>query len=232
MIRLEGWFHKANQMELCFSNYGQFARSASGNPGLWWPRGSGLYYAHGAGLWFGVIDGGDTLVTIGFTPIGAVSEFCPGLSGMEVSNPNAVIYMYPNDWPPPLNVFPMARQNRISNQDSWCCYNDSNPAQHCPGDTRPIGVEIYQSIYVWDMHLIEDVIFVKYEIKNVSHGDLQNCYFGICIDPEFSYGSQSQQATAILKRVYFVNGDYFVIDNLAYSWEALYNVGAVGIDLL
>ncbi len=62
--------------------------------------------------------------------------------------------------------------------------------------------------------MIENVVFIKYEIMNVSQGDFQNCYVGICIDPEFSCSFQSQQATAILKRVYFVNGEYFVIDNL------------------
>jgi|GEM_PF-949158 len=229
--------HNANLVEMWISNYGQFAQTLNGEAGLIWPKGSGQTYVFGAGLWLGTIDllTGDTLVTIGYLCTGGVSEYGCGLSGMSSADTNARIYMYPSLWPPPQGIFPMAPQIPVSNQDSWCCFNDSNPDHHMPGDTRPIGVEVYQTVYCWAFPWIEDVIFLIYDIRNASYHNLKNCYVGIEIDPDVLDGGLDDYCTAILKRTYFVNGEFFTVDNFAYAWDyddSPYEPGAVGFDFL
>lgn len=222
--------HNINQVELQITNYGKFGPAQ-------WPIGSGQSYICGAGIWFGTIDSitGDTLVTIGYGPSGGQSEFIPGLKDMPISHPNAIIYMYPDPWPAPQDTFPMAPQETVSHQDSWCCYNDCDSLYHMPGDTRPIGIEIYQTVYAWDEPAIEDVIFMTYKVKNVSGHNLKDCYIGVSVDSDSDEFQSGNQNTAIIKRVYFINGALYVIDNLAYQWT--YNdsnpgIGAIGFDLV
>ncbi|MCX7995563.1 MAG: T9SS type A sorting domain-containing protein [candidate division WOR-3 bacterium] len=224
--------HNINQVEMWVSNYGQFANGTPSDPGLFWPKGTGWSYVFGAGLWFGTIDSltNDTLVTIGYICTGSASEYTPGLSGMHHPNANARIYIYPNLWPPPQTIFPMAPQIPVSNQDSWCCFSDSNPNQHMPGDTRPIGIEVYQTVYCWILPWIDDIIFLIYDIKNVSHHNLKDCYIGIEVDPDV-IGEWNDYATAILRRTYSINGESFIVDNLAYAWDDDTG-GSVGFDFL
>jgi hypothetical protein len=152
--------HNINQVEMCISNYGKFGQDETGNnAGCWWPIGTDHNYIYGAGIWFGTIDAGDTLVTIGYGPSGGQSEGVPGLKDMPINHPNAIIYMHPDPWPAPPDTFPMAPQETVSHQDSWCCYNDCDSNYHMPGDTRPIGIEVYQTVYAWDISEIEDIIF-------------------------------------------------------------------------
>ncbi|MEO0215777.1 MAG: T9SS type A sorting domain-containing protein [candidate division WOR-3 bacterium] len=229
--------HNVNQVEMCISNYGKFAQTAAGVAGLIWPKNTGQTYVFGAGLWFGTIDSltKDTLVTIGYICTGGgASEYCPGLSGMSHLDTCVRIYMYPSLWPPPQAIFPMAPQTPVSNQDSWCCFNDSNPDQHIPNDTRPIGIEVYQTVYCWTFPWIEDVIFLIYDIKNASHHNLRDCYVGIEVDPDV-LDYDDDYCSAILKRTYFVNGEFFVVDNFAYAWDyedSYFEPGAVGFDFL
>ncbi|MCK4941524.1 hypothetical protein KAS45_05480, partial [candidate division WOR-3 bacterium] len=144
--------HNINQVEMAVSNYGKFGQDEAGNAGLWWPVGSGHGYIYGAGFWFGTVQDGDSLVTIGYGPHGGESEPAPGRVGWTVSDPQAILYMYPNPWPPydPVNL-PMAPTTNLSHQDSWCVYNDLDPQYHMAGDTRPIGIEIYQTVYAWNL---------------------------------------------------------------------------------
>jgi len=180
--------HDTNNIQMVISNFGTFGQDESGNlGGCWWlPTGWGAlnYYIYGAGIWFGTIDSltGDTLVTIGYGPSGGQFEFAPGLSGWPVDHPAAVIYMYPDNWPPPADTLPMAPQDTISYQDSWCCYNDSDIQYHMIGDTRPIGIEVYQTGYAWSYPFADDIIYLTCDVKNVSGHNLTDCYFGVCTD--------------------------------------------------
>src|SRR4030042_936396 len=216
--------HNINQVELCISNFGKFGQTTGGNVGLWWPRSSGHSYIFGDGFWFGTVDStsGDTLVSIGYGPHGGETEFGPGLSGMPASDSNAIIFMYPDPWPPPPGIFPMAPQDPIAYQDAWCCFNDSNPNNHVPGDTRPIGIEVYQTVYVWNLAPIEDIAFMMYQIKNVSDHNLNDCYFGIITDNDIGNeagSSANDRVTVIRNRSYCIAGDWYVADNIGYQWQ-------------
>ncbi len=218
--------HNINNVEMCVSNYGKIGQDASGEPGCWWPTGSDCSYLYGAGIWFGVRDqagGGiyDTLVSIGYGPHGGESEFCPGLTGQDPYPEYVMIYMYPDPWPAPVDTFPMAPQDVVSDQDSWCCFNDSNPDYHIPGDTRPIGIEIFQTVYAWDIPPLEDVIFLMWEVHNTSGGDLQECYIGLCADIDI--GNEAGTGAdylngCIVGQWYVVDGESIWVDNCAYEW--------------
>ncbi len=218
--------HNVNQVEMCVSNFGKFGQREGEKAGLWWPKGSRHSYVFGAGPWFGTIDqtSGDTLVSIGYGPSGAETEFVPGDKGMSQSDPNAIIFMYPETWPPPVEGWTTAEppQKNKSHQDSWCVINDLDKTQHNPGDTRPIGLVIYQTVYAWNLSTTQDIIFIKYELRNVSGDTLRKCYFGVCADNDIgneSPGSANDRIAGIVGRWYVVDGESLWVDNLGYQWQ-------------
>lgn len=236
--------HDTNQVQMSISNYGKFGQTGSGNVGCWWPKGSGHNYIFGAGFWFGTVDSitGDTLVSIGYGPHGGETEFAPGLSGMDPSHPCAIIYINPENYPAPNDTFPMAPQGLVSHEDSWCCYNDCDSVYHMPGDTRPIGIEVYQTGYEWARTEVNDIFFMTYEFKNVSGHDLPNCYIGIATDFDIGNeaGSNANDIIAgILKRDYDIGGIIYTADNIGYQWQEADEPGwtppvpgVIGLDLL
>jgi len=234
--------HNINQVEMSISNYGKFGQTATGNAGCWWPRGTLHNYIFGAGFWFGTIDSivADTLVTIGYGPHGGEYECAPGLKNMPVSHPDAIIYMAPDNWPPPDSTFPMAPQIPISHQDSWCCYNDCDSSYHMPGDTRPIGLEVYQTVYAWSTPLIQDIIFFVLAVKNVSGHNLRNCYYGVATDCDIGNeaGSGNDRIAGIVGKWYVINSETLWVDALGYQWQETVEPGwgivpgTIGFDLL
>jgi len=213
--------HDINQVEMCISNFGKFGQTAEYLAGCWWPTGSEQNYIWGAGLWFGAIVDDDTLVTVGYSPYSGESEFTPGLISMSWEDPDAIVYIWPWSWPPPADKFPMAPQLALSHQDSWCTYNDLDPGYHSPGDTRPIGVEVYQTVYAWDLSLVQDVIFIKYVVRNVTGTTLANCYFGVCTDNDIGFegGYGNDLISGIVGRWYWTEGESLWVDNLGYQWQ-------------
>ncbi|HEX7319143.1 MAG TPA: T9SS type A sorting domain-containing protein [bacterium] len=235
--------HNINQVELSISNFGKFGQTQGGGSGLWWPKGSGHNYIFGAGFWYGTVDSasGDTLVTVGYSPHGGECELGPGLEGMPTNDTNAIIFMYPSPWPPPQGVFSMAPQTALSHQDSWCCFNDCDSTWHVPGDTRPIGIEVYQTVYVWNLPAIEDIAFMTYEFKNVSGHNLHDCYFGVVTDCDIGNESGSaanDRISGIIEKHYFIDGLWYIADNLGYQWQEEPESGwsefpgVIGFDLL
>lgn len=214
--------HNVNNIEMCVSNFGKFGQDETGNnAGMWWPVNSGENYIYGAGSWFGTIVDGDTLVTIGYGPSGGQSEYVPGMAGWTVSHNDAIIFMYPTDWPPTAATLPMAPQEIKSHQDSWCVYNDLDEQYHMPGDTRPIGLEVYQTVYAWNLSTTADIIFVQYEIKNVSGSDLTDCWFGVATDNDIGNEANvgNDICSGIVGQEFIIGDDTLWIDNLGYQWQ-------------
>lgn len=248
--------HNINNIEMCISNFGKFGQDETGsNSGLWWPKYSGYNYIYGAGSWFGTIDPivGDTMVTIGYGPSGGQSEYTPGKAGWLVSDPDAIIFFYPTTWPSVVpdeleDVFPvddMGMPKTKSHQDSWCVYHDVDEQQHMAGDTRPIGLEVYQTVYAWNLSATADIIFVKYELKNVTEqlGEaktLTNCWFGVATDNDIGNeaGGGNDICSAIVGQYYEIDGEDEWIDDLGYQWQAEEETGwdvfpgVIGFDYL
>jgi hypothetical protein len=209
--------HDVNQVEMSISNFGKFGQSSTGD-GTWWPKGSNHHYIEGAGSWFGTLVDGDTLVSVGYGPHGAETEYVPGLAGMSTSDPAAIIFMYPADWPPPVDQLTMAPQVVKSHQDSWCVYNDLDESAHIPGDTRPIGLEVYQTVYAWNLTTTQDIIFIKFELKNVSGVRLEECYYGVCTDNDIGV-ADNDIISGIVGQLYVIDGESLWVDDLGYQWQ-------------
>lgn len=229
-------WHNINEVELQITNFGSIADCI-------WPKNSNHHYIFGAGIWFGTIDSltNDTLVTIGYGPHGGETEFAPGLHTQDPMSPSAIIYMYPDPWPAPPDTFPMAPQDIVSQQDSWCCYNDCDSNYHVPGDTRPIGIEVYQTVYAWDKPDVVDMIFVILETKNVSENYLEDCYIGFCADIDIgneAAPNQNDMNGAIIGKWYVIDGESLWVDDLAFQWQEdpepgwTEFSGVIGLDLL
>ena len=185
---------------------------------------------------------GDTLVTIGYRPCGGESEFAPGLAGWSVNHPAAIIYIYPENWPASPDTLPMAPQDTVSHEDSWCCFNDCDSAYHMPGDTRPIGMEVYQTVYAWDSSFWGDMLYFTFDMKNVSGHTLRNCYLGMFADCDIGHeisGGTNDRCSGIVNREYVIGSDTIIVDDVAYQWQETVEPGTppwfpgtIGFDLL
>ncbi|UCG92037.1 MAG: hypothetical protein JSV97_13440, partial [candidate division WOR-3 bacterium] len=227
--------HDINNIEMVITNYGTFGQHENGtDQGLWWPKGTGRDYIFGAGSWFGTIINGDSLVTIGYGPSGGQHEFAPGLIGWSVGDPDGIIFLYPETWPsvPPDRLADVFPAKTLSHQDSWCVYNDGDIQYHMAGDTRPIGLEVYQTVYAWNLSTTADIIFIKFEVKNVT-GELSeyyptgpvtltDCWFGVCTDNDV--GNEAGElandvCSCIIEQIYILDGDTLLVNDLGYQWQ-------------
>lgn len=232
--------HDINQVEFYITNTGIIALRPGNMIGCWWPKGTGQNYLEGVNIWFGTVDSetGDTLVSTAFPQYYGEGEFRPGLSGQDPKSDITAIYMYPDRWPPPADTFPMAPTKVVSHQDSWCAFNDSAPEYH---DTRPIGIEVYQTGYAWNYPLVQDMIYMIYEARNVSDRVLRGNYLGFYVLPEIgnNSGAGNDMAVAIPARRYrFAGGDSVLADDIGYGWQEAIEPGwgvvpgTIGFDLV
>jgi hypothetical protein len=239
-----GVMHDINQVEMYTYNFGPIAADLFGgwDPGCWWPKGSGHSYIFGAGPWFGAVNmfTGDTFVTIGYGSY-YWTEMLPGTKDVAWDSEDAIIYQYPWNWPAPQDIFYDAPQERFSDQDSWCAFNDLDPEAHTPGDKGPIGIQLYQTVYAWDIGGLEDAIFIKYEIKNVADSTISQCIFGLFMDGDIGnegYNVANDITRGIVRKYYSINGQTMLIDNFAYQWQEEYESswdtvpGVFAVDLL
>ncbi|MBN2619696.1 T9SS type A sorting domain-containing protein [candidate division WOR-3 bacterium] len=239
-----GVMHDINQVEMYAYNFGPIAADLFGgwDPGCWWPKGSDHAYIFGAGPWFGAVNmlANDTFVTTGYGSY-YWTEMLPGTKDVAWNSEDAIIYQYPGNWPAPQEIFYDAPQGLFSNQDSWCAFNDLDPEAHTPGDKGPIGIQTYQTVYAWDIGGLEDAIFVKYEMKNVTDSTLSLCIFGFFMDGDIGnegYNVANDITRGIVRKYYNINGQTMLIDNFAYQWQEEYESGwdtvpgVFGVDLL
>jgi hypothetical protein len=214
--------HDINRIELWITNTGIIAHNSSGTDyGCGWPKGEGHIYFTRTGFWFGTVDEetGDTLVSSGYQHGQGYCEYRPGLSGQDPKSDITAIYMYPYRWPPPRDSFPMAPSKAVSHQDSWCVFNDSAPEYH---NTRPIGIEVYQTGYAWNYTLAQDMIYMIFEARNVSDRTLRRNYLGFSVELHIGSdaGTGDDIISAIPRRWYqFANGDSALADNIGYGWQ-------------
>ncbi len=185
-----------------------------GGAGGYWPWPYANVYLYGAGLWFGSTVTGtdgetDTLVSFSYNPNSHGSEMVPvshanAPAGGE--HPDDRIFVYPADWPPrPRERFVtepsvdslVPRDNR-SLQDMWCVYSDAAPENHiAPG--RPLGIDVYQTVYAWNYRRSEDFFFIVYRVRNAGFDTLRQCYLGVAVDADI--GQPRDDMVGFLHRV-------------------------------
>ncbi len=222
--------HDVNNWILEITNYGRFGGLAS----FWLPESIPFY---GAGVWFGATSPqSETLVTVGYGPHGGESEFGPGLANQDPLSQQVRVYMYPDDWPPNPDTFPMAPQMPLTIQESWSCFNDLDSNLHIPDDGRPIGVEVYQTTFADTFVSIEDAIFLKYKIKNCTTHTIENAIFTVVWDVDSPEPAGFFNGLILHKWFYSVSQDSFLVENLGYFYgtTSIYSndTVAAGIQLI
>lgn len=231
--------HDVNNIVCWVSNFAEICQQQGDQPGLEWEKGTNHMYVFGAGIWFGtILAGNDTCVSIGYNPNTGSGEWGPGLVRQgtnAVNNPYVRVYIYPEDWPPDPDTFPIAPQVPRTDEDSWACFNDNDSTYHNPNDKHPIGLEVYQTGYA-DLDCM-DAVFFKYEVKNCTTYTIPSSYIGICMDHDV--GDASDDMYGLILRKWFPQGaDSFYIDALPYGYDYDWNepgwdsVGVVGIYML
>lgn len=220
--------HNGNNIECWVSNFGEIAQDSTNYPGCEWPKESGHKYIFGGGLWFGMKQElkpnfWQHFVSMGYNPRVGRGECVPGLVRQGTTayyNPYVRVYMYPEDWPPDPDTFPMAPQISLTFEDSWSCFNDCDSNCHFPGSPfeggKPIGIEVYQSGYADPR--CPDVIFYRYTIKNCTTHTILNSIVGICIDYDIGEGSDDCYGL-IYDRWFYEGADSFYIYCLPFGYD-------------
>ena len=99
----------------------------------------------------------------------------------------------------------------VSDQDSYCVYNDSN-------NTRQVlGIEVRQTGYAFGLKLVKDMIFFTYKIINKSQNRYDSVYFGMYMDLDIGnapggvpeYADDRLGINRALRLVYFYDADNF-----------------------
>jgi hypothetical protein len=213
-----------NQWRVPFYNDGRYgirSTSAGDVAGGSWPYPYNNYYIFGAGPWVGAIKGADTLVTVGYNPNTGRGEFFPTSAQYweeGSGNGNDRIYKFPSDWPPPQSRFgtdtTLVPQRTFSLQDMWGVYCDLSPDYHTsPG--RPLGIEVFQTIYAWNYPTNQDIFFMVYKIRNANATDtIKRMYLGACMDADI--GDAADDMVGMMKET-FLGGD--TVRNVGYAGD-------------
>lgn len=99
----------------------------------------------------------------------------------------------------------------VSDQDSYCVYNDSN-------NTRQVlGIEVRQTGYAFGLKLVKDMIFFTYEIINTSPNRYDSLYFGMYLDLDIGnapggvpeYADDRLGINRALRLLHFYDADNF-----------------------
>lgn len=126
-------------------------------------------------------------VTIGYNPSNTYTEFVPGDLPNEPGYTDALDRIYFSDNPSDLIMWPLrdAEGNPIiiSNQDSYCIFNDEDSTRHT-AEGKPLNIKVIQIGYSWYYTIWEDFIFLTYFIVNDSPDTLFHMYVAACCDPD------------------------------------------------
>jgi len=164
----------------------------------YWPTGSGEHYIFGAGIWVGAIKNGDLLVSCGYSTIGAGADWMPGPPQHNYdhsidlrSHCEDRVYLSTSavdrkEWPLRDSLgFPII----LSEQDGWCEYNDLWEPQHSwESGTYPLGLRMRQHSFCWRIPTsLEDMLFILYQMENVSTDTIKEMYVGIGADMDVGW---------------------------------------------
>jgi hypothetical protein len=229
--KLDTEFLDINRWHLPFYNDGKFAIdiTKTNYPGGYWPAPLKNFHLFGGGLWVGAVTAsGETLVTVGYNPNSGAGEYYPTPAAKVsegTTNELDKVYKYGSLWPPDRGRFgsddSLVPKDNFSLQDMWMVFSDARADRHVsPG--KPLGLEVYLTVYAWNYPANQDIFFLKYKVKNVTSqlsggtaSTLRNVYFGVCMDCDIG-DATDDMVGAIIDRV-FHNGK-----------DTVRNVGYVG----
>jgi hypothetical protein len=210
----------ANNIRAYVTNYGSFFRHPrTGNSGFEWPTGSKKYEIYSAGLWVGAKINDEVRIAIAEYAY----EYAPGTINIEThlpnnpENPTYRVYKieqgntsswdYQN-WPywdgAPLDV--NGNPLPIANQTLWCVYNDADSAVHTRMKSKPLGIEIQQTVFGWNVDYLnlQDVVFLRFLVINKSREILDSTYLTVWCDSDLGDSGDDMTGTDSLLQLGFV----------------------------
>lgn len=169
-----GGTHNASNIGLFFENRGKlYPRRITQGPSGEFPINSGKHYIFRinpmVGIPGNVIQGRYTN-----------NEEWEALGGFQNPDLSQIAFSdKPQTWHP-VNGWPVKDENGIpvflSDQDSYCAYNDSN------NTVSILGIQIEQVGYTYGVKFAQNIIFFKYIITNQSQNDYDSLYFALYAD--------------------------------------------------
>ncbi len=166
--------HNASNIGLFFENRGKlYPRRLTQGPSGEFPINSTKHYIYRINQFAGVPG---NVVQGRYT----TNEEWEAVGGYNLKDSARIAFSdNPIYWHPTLG-WPVKDENGnniiLSDQDSYCVYNDSN------NTVSILGIQIAQTGYAYGVNFAKNIIYYKYEITNHGSQDLEDFYFCLYID--------------------------------------------------
>lgn len=221
-----GGTHNASNIGLFFENRGKlYPRRITQGPSGEFPINSGKHYIYRINPMVGIPGN----VIQGRYTTNEEWEAVAGIQNPELSQ--IAFSDKPQTWDP-TNGWPVKDDQGnpvfLSDQDSYCAYNDIN------NTTQVLGIQIDQIGYTYGVKFAQNLIFFKYIISNKSQQNYDSLYFSLYAD--FDIGNISGGATEYNDdKLDFIKDKNFVYfydaDDFSPEWPDG-KVGMMGIAIL
>ena len=191
----------ANFIDMFVTNHGSFAWDlGTGNAGLEYPRGSGMFAVFASGIWIGAMVNEELRVTVAeYSMEYSPGNMVQGGPNPDYNRPHYRVYKIdsnsgPGDpdwdeWPQqegaPVNEF--GEPLLIGEQTLWCVYNDADASLHTnnAGGTLPLGVEVQQIAFAFtQVGGLDVAVFMKFLFINKGNNLLEDTYISFWSDPD------------------------------------------------
>lgn len=169
-----GGTHNASNIGLFFENRGKlYPRRITQGPSGEFPINSGKHYIYRVNPMVGIPG---NVVQSRFT----TNEEWEAAYGYHNSDTARIAFSDdPNSWHP-TRGWPVKDVNGnnifLSDQDSYCVYNDSN------NTIKILGLQVAQTGYAFGTNFAKNILFFKYDITNLGLQDLNGVYFSLHSD--------------------------------------------------
>jgi hypothetical protein len=200
-----GGFHNRSNMGSAFENRGKlYPRQVAFGPTFEWPIGSQHEYVYRANPYVGIPG---NMIQGRFTK-NEEWEAAAGYNNID----SAKVAMSDKPYTWPASGWPVRKPNGeplfVSNQDSYCVYNDSTNSKGV------LGIQINQTGYAFGGKAIRDMVIYGFDIVNRSQNTYDSLYFGMYLDADIGgsdnavdYGNDHLAFDKSLERVtYYDDG--------------------------
>ena len=199
-------------------------------PSCEYPAGTKTEHLYRAGLWAGAVSPQGICVTTGVNDATTVTPGSnEGFEFYPTRHPDDVVIEKSS-----LMTSPYYSLDAVSEQDFYAVYYDTSfVVNH-----TPLGLEICQVSYVWSYSYIDDVVIVRFTIKNIGGVDLENVYIGIyaeLVSGNRDFWGDDFNTTPFFghKRLFYADSLHLVYernDGYDYLAKGIFGIGLLGIE--